>query len=132
MSTYTLADMMMQSINRTHVQMGALEVNEDAQGYTVHMVVPGIAPEQIDITVTGRTLTIKAEAPEQGDYSAARPHVRALVAGRVARRIEFPLPVDGDAIHAHSEHGILTVRVPKSAAAQPKRILVNGAPQIAE
>jgi HSP20 family protein len=132
MPTYTFADMMMQTINRSTTQVGALDVSEDAQGYTVKMIVPGIAPEQIDITVTGRTLTIKAEAPEQGDYSAARPHVRALVAGRVARRIEFPLPVDGDAIHAHSEHGILTVRVPKSAAAQPKRILVNGAPQIAE
>ncbi len=132
MPTYTFAEMMMQTINRSTTQVGALDVSEDAQGYTVKMIVPGIAPDQIEITVTGRTLTIKAEAQEQSDQSGTRQHMREFVAGRVARRIEFPLPVDADAIQAQSEHGILTVRVPKSAAAQPKRIAINGVTQIAE
>lgn len=132
MPTYTLADMMMQTMNRTGAQMGALDVREDAQGYTVQMIVPGIAPEQIEMTLVGRTLTIKAEAPDHSESNGARQHMREFVMGRVTRRIEFPLSVDGDAISAQSEHGILTVRVPKSAAAQPKRITVNGIAQIAE
>ena len=77
-------------------------------------------------------MTIKAEAPEQVEHNGTRQHMREFVMGRVTRRIEFPLPVDGDAIRAHSEHGILTVRVPKSAAAQPKRITVNAVAHIGE
>jgi len=114
------------------VTTGAIEVSEDAQGYTVKMVVPGIAPEQIEVTLTGRTLTMKAEAAGEEQKSDERRHVREFAVSRVARRIEFPLPVDADGVSAHGAHGILTVRVPKSAVAQPKRIAVNGVHQIAE
>ena len=131
MPIYTVADMVMQNAVRP-VTTGAIEVNEDAQGYTVKMVVPGIAPEQIEVTLTGRTLTIKAEATGDAHKSDERRHVREFAVSRVARRIEFPLPVDADGVSAHGEHGILTVRVPKSATAQPKRIAVNGVHQIAE
>jgi HSP20 family protein len=131
MPIYTVADMLMQNAVRP-VTTGAIEVNEDPQGYTVKMVVPGIAPEQIEVTLTGRTLTIKAEAAGAEQKQDERRHVREFAVNRVARRIEFPLPVDADGVSAHGEHGILTVRVPKSAAAQPKRIAVNGMHQIAE
>lgn len=131
MPIYTVADMVMQNAVRP-VTTGAIEVNEDAQGYTVKMVVPGIAPEQIEVTLTGRTLTIKAEAAGEEHKSDERRHVREFAVSRVARRIEFPLPVDADGVSAHGAHGILTVRVPKSATAQPKRIAVNGVQQIAE
>jgi HSP20 family protein len=131
MPIYSVADMFMQNAVRP-VTTGAIEVNEDSQGYTVKMVVPGIAPEQIEVTLTGRTLTIKAEATVDEHKSDERRHVREFAVSRVARRIEFPLPVEADGVSAHGEHGILTVRVPKSAAAQPKRIAVNGMHQIAE
>lgn len=131
MPIYTVADMLMQNTIRP-VTTGAIEVNEDAQGYTVKMVVPGIAPEQIEVTLTGRTLVIKAEASAEEQKNDERRHVREFAVGRVARKIEFPLPVDADGVSAHGEHGILTVNVPKSATAQPKRIAVNGVHQIAE
>ncbi|MFZ9858333.1 MAG: Hsp20/alpha crystallin family protein [Roseiflexaceae bacterium] len=131
MPIYTVADMLMQNAVRP-VTTGAIEVNEDSQGYTVKMVVPGIAPEHIEVTLTGRTLTIKAEAINEEQKQDERRHVREFAVSRVARRIEFPLPVDPDGVNAHGEHGILTVRVPKSAVAQPKRIAVNGVHQITE
>lgn len=131
MPIYTVADMLMQNTVRP-VTTGAIEVNEDTQGYTVKMVVPGIAPGQIEVTLTGRTLTIKAEAAGEEQKGDERRHVREFAVSRVARRIEFPLPVDADGVSAHGEHGILTVRVPKSATAQPKRIVVNEVHQIAE
>lgn len=131
MPIYTVADMLMQNAVRP-VTTGAIDVNEDAQGYTVKMVVPGIAPEQIEVTLIGRTLTIKAEAVGEEQKQDERRHVREFAVSRVARRIEFPLPVDADGVSANGEHGILTIRVPKSATAQPKRIAVNGVQQIAE
>ena len=131
MTIYTVADMLMHNAIRP-VSTGAIEVNEDASGYTVKMVAPGIAPEQFELTLTGRTLTIKGEATSDEHKQDERRHVREFAVSAVARRIEFPLPVDGDAISAQSTHGILTVRVPKSPSAQPKRISVNAPTQISE
>ncbi len=125
MPVYTMNDVIKQTARRAVVNQGALDVVEENDGYTVTMVVPGVAPEQIDITVTGRTLTITAEAPTRPAESEVRQHMREFVIGRVARRVEFPLPVDADGVTAHGAHGVLTVRVPKSAVAQPKRISVT-------
>lgn len=125
MPVYTMNDVIKQTALRAVATQGAMDASEDAEGYTITMIVPGIAPDQIDITVTGRTLTITAEAPERQAESEVRQHMREFVIGRVARRIEFPLPVDADGVTAHGVHGVLTVRVPKSAAAQPKRINVT-------
>lgn len=125
MPVYTLNEMMKQTTARAVAHQGAMDVSEDAEGYTVKMIVPGIAPEHIEITVTGRTLEIKAEAPERSTEGEIRQHMREFVIGRVARRIEFPLPVDADGVTAQGVHGVLIVRVPKSAAAQPKRISVT-------
>jgi len=125
MTIYTLTNRLTPHLQRTSPSAGAIDVREDGEGYTVHMVVPGIAPEQIEVTVVGRTLTIQAEQADAAEQTESRQHLREFVVGRVARRIEFPLAVDGDGVVAQSAHGILTVRVPKSAAAQPKRIAVT-------
>ncbi len=128
MTHYSVAEMLLQQSARP--ASGAIEVTEDTQGYTVKMVVPGIAPEDIELTVVGRTLQVKADATPEAPSADVRKHVREYAVSRVARRIEFPLPVDADAVTAHGANGILTVRVPKSAAAQPKKISISTAPQI--
>lgn len=128
MSPYTVAELLLQQSARP--ASGAIEVTEDTQGYTVKMVIPGIAPEDIELTVVGRTLQVKAEAAAEAPSTDTRKHVREYAVSRVARRIEFPLPVEADAVTAHGAHGILTIRVPKSAAAQPKKIAVTSTPLI--
>jgi HSP20 family protein len=125
MTIYTMADMLMHNAIRP-ASTGAIEVSEDAQGYTVKLVAPGIAPEQFELTLVGRTLTVKGEATAAEHKHDERRHLREFAVTAVARRIEFPLAVEGDQISATSANGILTVRVPKSANAQPKRIAVNG------
>jgi HSP20 family protein len=129
MTHSSVAEMLLQQSARP--ASGAIEVTEDTQGYTVKMVVPGIAPEEIELTLVGRTLQVKADATAEAQPADVRKHVREYAVSRVARRIEFPLPVDADAVTAHGANGILTIRVPKSAAAQPKKISISTAPQIA-
>ncbi|MFM2032884.1 MAG: hypothetical protein RLZZ297_1649 [Chloroflexota bacterium] len=128
MTPYTIAELLTQQTARPAA--GAIEVTEDTQGYTVKMVVPGIAPEDIELTLVGRTLQVKAEATAEEQTGDIRKHVREYAVSRVARRIEFPLPVDADAVTAHGANGIITIRVPKSAAAQPKKISVSPTPLI--
>jgi HSP20 family protein len=71
-------------------------------------------------------LTIKGEATATEHKQDERRHLREFAVTAAAGRIEFPLSVEGDQISATSANGILTVRIPKSANAQPKRIAVNG------
>ena len=131
MTIYTMADMLKHNATRP-ASTGAIEVSEDAQGSTGKLVAPGIAPEQFELTLVGRTLTIKGEATAAEHNHDERRHLREFAVTAVARRIEFPLSVEGDQISATSANGILTVRVPKSANAQPKRIAVNGITPTAE
>ncbi len=130
MTHSSVADLLFQQSVRP--ASGAIEVTEDSQGYTVKMVVPGIAPEHIELTLVGRTLQVKADATPEDTTPDLRKHVREYAVSRIARRIEFPLPVEADAVTAHGANGILTIRVPKSAAAQPKKISVTATPQIQE
>ena len=98
---------------------------EGEQDYRILMDLPGVRNEDLDISVEDQTLTVKAErsfeAPE--GYQARRSELD----GKVTFRRSFNLGkgVDVDKIGARLEHGILTVTVPKSEKAMPRRIEVK-------
>ena len=84
--------------------------------------VPGIKPEDVEITFEGDTLTIKGEFPgaleNAEDLSRERRH------GTFLRTITFNVPVNADAIEATFEHGVLTIVAPKVEEIKPKTIKV--------
>jgi HSP20 family protein len=83
---------------------------------------PGVKPEDVEITLEGDTLTIKAERPaplENVSYALQeRPY------GRYQRTLSINVPVDADKAEAKFENGLLTLTVPKSEAVKPKTIQV--------
>lgn len=110
----------------------AYDVVEDPEGYTVRAVLPGINPNDLDISLSGQTLTIRGEVKEQELPQGARYYLRERATGRFARSIEFPVPLDADAVQANYEQGVLTVRVPKAAEVRPRRISVQAQPTLIE
>jgi HSP20 family protein len=84
---------------------------------------PGIAPENVNVTVDGETLTLSAELPGQIEnvnyVFAERPH------GKLNRQLTLNIPVDVDKAEAHFENGLLTLTLPKAEAARPKSISVT-------
>jgi HSP20 family protein len=102
-----------------------VDVIENDEGYTVKASVPGIKPEEVDITIEDNVLTIRAErkTEEQKDENAVRWQERYY--GKLERRFNLTSEVDPSKATAELEHGVLTLSLPKAEAAKPKTIKVQ-------
>ena len=84
--------------------------------------VPGVKPEDVEITLGGDTLTIKAERPAPLENVA---HVlQEWPYGSYQRTLSINTPVDSSKAEAKYENGLLTLTIPKSEAVKPKTIQV--------
>jgi HSP20 family protein len=112
----------------------ALDVAEKGDEFVVTASLPGMKPEDLDISFTNRTLTIKGEYKTEEQKEDVHYHLRERRAGSFARSITLPTPVNGEAIQANYEAGVLTLRLPKTEEVKPKRIAVHSAetPQMIE
>lgn len=103
----------------------ALDVTEDEDVYAVIASVPGINPDDIEITMEDDVLTIEGEISSSDEEETAKYHLRERRYGSFKRSIRFPLTVDADAIEANYDRGLLTLTVPKAEIVKPRRIEVN-------
>jgi len=99
---------------------------EDHERYTVEAELPGVSMGDLEITCTGRNLTLRGERKDAGDpeeiyQRSERP------TGTFARMIELPGDVEADKVNATLKDGILEITVPKSPEARPRRIEVRQA-----
>jgi HSP20 family protein len=103
-----------------------LDLYETDNEYVAKLAVPGLKPDNFDITMQQNVLTISGHT-EQEQQEGIRYHVQEQRFGDFTRTIQFPTPVDAEKIQASLADGILTIRVPKAEAARPKRIAVKTA-----
>jgi HSP20 family protein len=103
----------------------ALDVAEQEDKYIVKASVPGIKPEDVEITLTDKVLTIKGETKDEQEVKEENYHLRERRFGSFMRSLALPNSVDADKIEAVNEHGVLTLTLPKAEAVKPKRIEVK-------
>jgi HSP20 family protein len=103
----------------------ALDVAEEGETFIVKASVPGMKPEDLDITITNNVLTIKGETKEDQEIKQENYHLRERRFGSFVRSVTLPTPVDADKVGATYENGVLTLNIPKSEAVKPKRIAVQ-------
>jgi len=103
----------------------ALDVVENEDGYTVKASIPGINSDDIDITLENDVLTIKAETQSDETTENTKYHLRERRFGSFSRSLRFPVSVNGDAVEAKYENGVLTLGIPKAEEVKPKRISVK-------
>lgn len=102
-----------------------VDVKEDANEITLHVDLPGIKQDDIDIELTGDTLTIKGERKLE-DKEQTKNFVRVeRVYGTFQRSFSLSAPIKSDQVSASFHDGVLTVRVPKSDETKPKKVLVS-------
>ena len=105
----------------------AVDVREDSGQFVITADIPGVEPQDIDVTMENSVLTIKGErkieARDDGSDNGYRRMER--VYGSFYRRFTLPDTADAEAISASGRHGVLEVVIPKRAALQPKRIAVS-------
>jgi HSP20 family protein len=97
-----------------------LDVYEDGESYVVEIALPGVSPDNVEVTVLGNAVTVRGEWP-------ARPEGRNYLhaergGGRFERSISLPTELDANKAEAHAEHGVLRLTLPKAETARPKRI----------
>lgn len=100
----------------------ALDVAESDKAYTVKLDLPGVAKDQVKITIDGRRVGIEAEAShDEEKKEGERVVYRERSVSRFARSFTLPLEVDQSASQAQLEQGVLTLTLAKrngKAAAQ--------------
>ena len=87
-------------------------------------------PDDVQIQVTGNTLTIRGEVKAEMEYQEGQWLRREHQATSYYRSITLPGPVDADTAQATYEHGMLTLTLPKAEEAKPKQIKVQAPPSV--
>lgn len=104
-----------------------LDTNDEV---VVKASLPGVKPDDIDISVTGQVLTLKGEATEEREEKAQNWYRRERRQGSFVRQIQLPTEVDSGRAEALFENGVLRLTLPKADTVKPKTIKVQARPMI--
>ena len=102
-----------------------IDVYQTDDDIIVKATAPGMKADDIQISISGDTLTIRGEAEEEKEEEGARYHVRERRASSFSRSIMLPTSVNADKALAEFENGILTLTLPKAEEVKPKTITVK-------
>jgi HSP20 family protein len=108
---------------RTH--MPAVDVYDEADAVVVKADLPGMAKDEIDVSLSGSTLTIKGEKKKEEEVKDEDYYRWERSYGAFARSIELPAEVKADEVKATFQEGVLEVRLPKTEAAKKKPTTVK-------
>ncbi len=103
----------------------AMDVVENKDDFIVKASVPGINPDDLDVSYVDDTLTIKGEVKSENEVEENQVHLRERRYGSFARSISLPTRIKADAIEASHQNGVLTLRLPKAEEVKPKRISIK-------
>ena len=103
----------------------ALNIWASENGLSVTAEVPGIRPEDIDISVVGETLTLSGERRPDELQEDAQYHRQERGYGKFSRSIQLPFPVDVNKVEASFKGGVLQIALPRAEADKPKKIVVK-------
>ncbi len=105
----------------------AVNLWEQSDALVAELEVPGVAAEQIDISVVGGELSLQIQRPDPLQEDV-KYHRRERPVGSLSRVLRLPAGVDDTNVRAELKDGVLTITLPKAEAAKPHRIQVSAAP----
>jgi len=104
----------------------AVDVIEDDSGITLRADMPGVPRDQLELRVEGDTLLIEGKVQPQTPAGLEAVYAE-FRASRFRRTFTLSRELDSARVDANLKDGVLMVRIPKQAHAQPRRIAVNAA-----
>ncbi|NWG02444.1 MAG: Hsp20/alpha crystallin family protein [Syntrophaceae bacterium] len=105
----------------------AVNLTEEGDNIYVRAELPGVSPESLDISVVEGRLQIRGERKIVLEEQNASYHRRERESGIFRRTIALPTRVDPGKVSASMKNGVLTILLPKSEEAKPKKITVKTA-----
>jgi HSP20 family protein len=97
--------------------------NEDET--VVQAELPGLAPEDIEISVVQNALTLRGSRKPEELKQGESVHRRERWTGSFVRTVELPFEVDSNGVQAEYRNGVLSVRLPRAAEHKPRKITVK-------
>lgn len=103
----------------------AVDIKEDDRAFTLLADIPGVDPEDIEVSMDNGVLTVKGE--RQSEKKTEEENYKRVERqyGVFYRRFTLPDTANADEIEAHSENGVLKITIPKQEIAQARRISVK-------
>jgi HSP20 family protein len=102
----------------------AVDIKEEVDKFVIHADIPGVKPEDIEVSMEAGVLTVKGEKESEAKTKKEGYKRVERTYGSFYRRFSLPDTADGDAINAKCKHGVLEIIIPKREAVKPKRISV--------
>ena len=102
-----------------------MDVQETDDEIVVTASLPGVAPEDINVTIEDRVLSIRTESATEEESKDDNYVVRERRAGSYRRSLRLPESVDAENVESGYEHGVLTITLPKREETKAKRIEVK-------
>jgi HSP20 family protein len=102
-----------------------MDVIENDDNIVVKAELPGFKSENVDVRIEGDMLAIRGEYHEESEKKEGQYHLKERRQSSFSRSIPLPVGVDADKAKAEFENGVLTLTLPKSEDAKPRRITVT-------
>jgi HSP20 family protein len=102
-----------------------VDVHETSDEIVVTAALPGMKPEDVEITMTGQTLTFRGEFKADEQINREQYLYRERRFGSFSRTVQLPVRVQGDRADATFTDGVLTLRIPKAEEVKPRQIRIN-------
>jgi HSP20 family protein len=103
-----------------------IDVKDDGSSYTLHAEVPGVAKEDIHVSIDGAIVSVRAEVKQQDSQSKDGKLLRSeRYYGAVSRGVQLPQEVDQTKSKAKYENGVLTLTLPKKQATSAQMLRVE-------
>ena len=116
------------NLNGQRFFVPSLDVVERTDAYLISAELPGVDPSTVDISFDNNTLTLrgtKQPSLRREENEELRVYTAERLSCEFERAVRLPEYVEGDKIEATYAHGVLTITVPKAAAARPRRIEIK-------
>jgi len=103
----------------------AIDVAESDKELTVRAELPGIDPKDLDVTLSGNQLVLSGEKREETERKEKNFFLSETRYGSFRRTVTLPEGIDAEHVDAQYANGVLTLRLPKTAPAEVRRIEVK-------
>jgi HSP20 family protein len=103
----------------------ALDVRSTPDAYEIEAALPGVKPEDVNISALGETLTISGSSRQEESSDESGFSYREIRRGSFSRTVTLPGAVKADAASATFENGMLKLSIPKAEEAKPRQIEIK-------
>ena len=100
-------------------------ITENSDNLYLRAELPGIKAGDVDISVTGNSISVAGERKITAEDAKGKYHRRERESGTFRRMIKLPVTIDTSKVEAKSNDGVLTVVMPKAEAEKPRQISIK-------